>query len=410
VLAIKPDSNNTAAPVNATLALSNLAKRLDVEVSDVWRVHDDAVEMKRHGKDVILLSVGDPDFRTPDPIIDNAVSHMRVGRTHYSPALGELDLRRAVADLETRTSPHPCSPGEVAILPGATSAIYAVMSCLLNAGDEIIIVDPMYVGYPSIMRAIDASVVKVRSRAENGFEPMLEDIQAAVTANTKVVFMNTPGNPTGAIIGRNRLGALAEFCYDNNIWLVCDEVYSMFTFEKPHISIRAASSQLDNIVMIDGFSKSHAMSGWRMGWVVAPSSLIHHIGNFAAMSLFGSPQFIQDAAAFALNNDEYYVREMCQEYKKRRDFVCERFAAMPGLGYYEPAAGMFVMLDISAINPDDTAFARDLLEQQLMSVVPGSGFGESTRGHVRFSLTQPVAVLREGCDRLSKYVQDKRRE
>lgn len=383
-----------------------MAGRLDVEASDVWQVHDDALEMKRRGEDVILLSVGDPDFRTPEPIIDNAVSHMRVGRTHYSPALGELDLRRAVADLETRTSPHPCSPDEVAILPGATSAIHVVMSCLLNPGDEIIIVDPMYVGYPAIMRAIDSNVVRVRSRSDNGFEPVLEDIQAAVSANTKVVFMNTPGNPTGTIIGRKRLGAMARYCYDHNIWLVCDEVYSMFTFEKPHISIRAASEHLDNIVMIDGLSKSHAMSGWRMGWIVAPPTLIHHVGNFSAMSLFGSPQFIQDAAAFALNNDEYYVREMCAEYKKRRDFVCEQFSNMPGIRYHRPAAGMFVMLDVTEINPNDTAFAQDLLTRQKMSVVPGSGFGESTRGHVRFSLTQPLEVLREGCERLGRYVRD----
>ncbi len=392
--------------MNTSLSLSDIARRLDVEASDVWQVHDDALEMKRRGEEVILLSIGDPDFRTPEPIIDNAVSHMRVGRTHYSPALGELDLRRAVADLETRTSPHPCSPDEVAILPGATSAIHVVMSCLLNPGDEIIIVDPMYVGYPAIMRAVDADVVRVRSRSDNGFEPVLEDIQAAVTANTKVVFMNTPGNPTGTIIGRKRLGAMARYCYDHNIWLVCDEVYSMFTFEKPHISIRAASQHLDNIVMIYGLSKSHAMSGWRMGWIVAPPTLIHHVGNFSAMSLFGSPQFIQDAAAFALNNDEYYVREMCAEYKKRRDFVCEQFSNMPGIRYHRPAAGMFVMLDVTEINPDDTAFARDLLTRQKMSVVPGSGFGESTRGHVRFSLTQPLEVLREGCERLGRYVRD----
>ncbi len=392
--------------MNTSLSLSDIARRLDVEASDVWQVHDDALEMKRRGEEVILLSIGDPDFRTPEPIIDNAVSHMRVGRTHYSPALGELDLRRAVADLETRTSPHPCSPDEVAILPGATSAIHVVMSCLLNPGNEIIIVDPMYVGYPAIMRAVDADVVRVRSRSDNGFEPVLEDLQAAVTANTKVVFMNTPGNPTGTIIGRKRLGAMARYCYDHNIWLVCDEVYSMFTFEKPHISIRAASQHLDNIVMIDGLSKSHAMSGWRMGWIVAPPTLIRHVGNFSAMSLFGSPQFIQDAAAFALNNDEYYVREMCAEYKKRRDFVCEQFSNMPGIRYHRPAAGMFVMLDVTEINPDDTAFARDLLTRQKMSVVPGSGFGESTRGHVRFSLTQPLEVLREGCERLGRYVRE----
>ena len=183
--------------------------------------------MKQRGQDVVILSIGDPDFRTPDPIIDNAVSHMRVGRTHYSPALGEMNLRRAVADYETRASPNPCSTNEVSIYPGATSAIYSVMSCLLDAGDEIIIVDPLYVGYEPIMQALDVAVKTVPALAENGFEPRFDDLIAAVSRKTRVIFINTPGNPTGAIIAAQTLRDLAGYCHERGIWLVCDEVYSM---------------------------------------------------------------------------------------------------------------------------------------------------------------------------------------
>ena len=386
------------------LAYSRLAGRLDSGSDEAWQVHDEAMQMRQRGEDVVILSIGDPDFRTPEPIIDNAVSHMRVGRTHYSPALGEINLRRAVADYETRSSPHPCSAEEVSIFPGVTAAIYAVLSCLLDAGDEVVITDPWYVGYEPILRALDVRVKTVPARPENRFEPQYDDFVAAVSSETRVLFINTPGNPTGAIIHRDTLRRLAQFCRERGIWLVCDEVYSMFTYENPHVSLRAAADVLDNVVVIDGLSKSHAMSGWRMGWAVAPVALTGHLGRFAAMSMFGCPQFIQDAAAFALNNDEYYVRDMCARYQQRRDLVCERLDAMTGITYLRPQSGMFIMVDVTAIEADDKRFAEALLDAERVSVLPGSAFGESTRGHVRLSLVQPEDVLIEGCQRLGRFV------
>ena len=179
---------------------SELTRRLEVEDSGAWDVHNRALEMERAGEDVILLCVGDPDFRTPEPIIDNAVSYLRVGRTHYSPALGEMKLRRAVADLETQTSPHPCSADEVAIFPGATNALHAVMSCLLDPGDEIVIPEPMYVGYGPVMSSLGATVVAVPLVADRGFALDMTAIKAAVNhaykridkaAKTNVIHANT---------------------------------------------------------------------------------------------------------------------------------------------------------------------------------------------------------------------------
>jgi arginine:pyruvate transaminase len=389
---------------NKKRAYSRLVNRLDSGSGEAWQVHEQAMQMKQRGEDVVILSIGDPDFRTPDPIIDNAVSHMRVGRTHYSPALGELNLRRAVADYETRTSPHSCSSDEVSIFPGVTSAIFSVLSCLLDAGDEIIISDPWYVGYEPIMQALDVKVKTILSLPENKFEPQLDDFLTAIGDKTRVVFINTPGNPTGAIIKENTLKSLAGYCYEKGIWLVCDEVYSMFTYENPHISLRSAAQRLDNVVVIDGLSKSHAMSGWRMGWAVAPVELTGHLGHFAAMSMFGCVQFIQDAAAFALNNDEYYVREMCRRYQARRDLVCAHLNKIPGIKYLCPESGMFIMVDVRAIDQDDKIFAQKFLDAESVSVLPGSAFGRGTRGHVRVSLVQPEEVLSEGCRRLERFV------
>ncbi|MGI9316312.1 MAG: pyridoxal phosphate-dependent aminotransferase [bacterium] len=386
---------------------SQLTKRLDAGNSDAWAVHDEALELKRRGEDVIMLSIGDPDFRTPDPIIDNAASHMRVGRTHYSPALGELNLRRAVADYESRVSPHRCQVEEVAIFPGVTSAIYSVMSCLLDPGDGVVIVDPMYVGYEPILRALQANAQVVYARSEQGFVPSFEDITAAVDATTRVVFINTPANPTGAIMEQELLSKLAAWCQQQNIWLVCDEIYSMLTYHQPHVSLRTAARSLDKVVVIDGLSKSHAMSGWRMGWAVGPQDLVDHLGNFSAMSVFGCPQFIQDAAAFALNNDEYYVQDMRDRYQLRRDKVCERLDQIPSISYHKPESGMFIMIDVTKVEANDSVFAKKLLDAECVSVLPGMAFGESTRGHVRFSLVQPMNALMEGCTRLQNYIEGK---
>ena len=384
---------------------SDLATRLSARETGAWEVHDRALAMERAGEDVILLCVGDPDFRTPEPIIDNAVSYLRVGRTHYSPTLGEIKLRRAVADLETQTSPHPCSMEEVAIFPGATNALHAVMSCLLDPGDEVVIPEPMYVGYPLIMASLDARMVTVPLGVEGNFALSLESITQAVTGRTRVVFINTPGNPTGSIIGKRMLRELASFCRERNIWLVCDEVYSMFTYDGRHVSLRAAAEHLDNVVMVDGLSKSHAMSGWRIGWAIAPPGLIERLGAYAGATLFGCPQFIQDASAFALENDQVYVEQMRTEYLERRDLVLKRLDRLPVLRCHKPLAGMFIMCDVSGTGMNGREFASALLDAERVSVVPGDAFGSSAENCVRIGLAQPRHILKRACKRIKRFIE-----
>jgi arginine:pyruvate transaminase len=292
---------------------------------------------------------------------------------------------------------------EVAIFPGATAAIHAVMSCLLDPGDEIVIPEPMYVGYTPIMRAVDAKVRTVPLDASEGFTLNLKQLIATLTENTRVLFINTPGNPTGGIIPAADIRELAAHCSERGIWLVCDEVYSMFCYEGKHVSARASAEKLDNIVMIDGLSKSHAMSGWRMGWVVAPPALITRLGDYAGATLFGSPQFIQDASAFALENDQEYVQRMRNEYRERRDFVLHRLKKVRGISCTRPRAGMFIMCDVSGTGMDGRQFAHRLLDEQGVSVIPGDAFGPSTTAFVRLGLAQNKAVLKRACKRIREF-------
>ncbi|GAB3102982.1 pyridoxal phosphate-dependent aminotransferase [Aestuariicella hydrocarbonica] len=385
-------------------SISNIAKRLQGESSSVWEVHDKACAMAARGEDVILLSVGDPDLDTHPDTVDYAIQQLKKGRTHYAPGMGELSLREVIADIESRTSKRQCGPENILICPGATNAIYTVMSCLLNVGDEVVVADPMYVGYFGIFDSVGSHVIRVPLQTNNNFELDVDLLTAAVTDKTRVIFINTPGNPAGNMIKPAQLRQLAEYCYQKNIWLVSDEVYSMITFEEKHTSLLAAAEHLDNIIVIDGLSKSHSMTGWRLGWIVASVALQKELLNFASATIFGCCQFVQDAGAFALKNDAAYMAEIRQAYKIRRDYAAERIATIDGLHCQPPKAGMFMMVDVSAVAADGEAFAKGLLKQEKVSVLPGSGFGESTRDYVRVSLTLPTESLGQAFDRIERYV------
>lgn len=383
--------------------ISQLSQRLIEESSGVWAVHDQACEQFANGEDVYLLSVGDPDLATLPSTIRAAIDSLEKGRTHYAPGMGEKNLRQIISDIEIKSSGKHCDPSNVVIFPGATNAIYTVMACLLNAGEDVIVAEPMYVGYEGIFKALNVNVVPVELDVENHFELDVERVKAAITEKTRVVFINTPGNPAGNMISEQQLKELADFCLENNLWLVCDEVYSMITFDETHTSLRKAAANLENVVIIDGLSKSHAMTGWRLGWTVASTKFSQRLLDFTSSTIFGCCQFVQDAAAFALTNDEEYIQGVREEYRQRRNYVCERVANIPGISCQVPKAGMFVMIKVDELAENGLRFAEDLLKKEKVSVLPGIGFGESTTNYVRVSLAQPINVLKPAFDRIERY-------
>ncbi len=377
---------------------------MEVPDDGVWRIHYEAIARQEAGEDVILMSVGDPDFATPEDIIEKLVTQIRLGRTHYSPAAGEYELRKAIADLETSGTGRDFSPDDFVILPGATAAVYAALACICNPGDEVVIPEPMYVGYRAMISALGINVRSVSLDLNNACALDPDAVLAAVTDKTKAVLINTPGNPFGNIVRKEVLGELAGALNERNIWMICDEVYSLFTFDEPHVSLLKAAETLDNVIVIDGLSKSHAMTGWRLGWVCAPPAMIRALTAYCGTAFFGCSQFIQDAAAYALQNNGPHVDRMCEAYRARRDLVVSRLDNMDRLGYVRPQAGMFVMMDVSSICNDGGAFAQDLLDSQNMSVIPGAGFGPSARPYVRLSLTHTLDVLDRAMDRIEAFV------
>ena len=390
--------------MKARLGLSDVAERLGSVVSDVWKIPYSAARLQQQGFDVIRLCVGDPDFDTPHAVHSAVTESLRQGRTHYSSAQGEPELRKAIAESEFMTSGQPCDPDNIVVFPGGTNALYGVLNCLLNAGDELIVPDPMYIGYCGIFASVGCRVTRVPLKVSDNFSIDIDDIEAAISDKTRAVLVNTPGNPAGNMVTSAQLARLAEFCLERGIWLISDEVYSMITFEKQHISLHAAAKAPDNVIIVNSMSKSHAMSGWRMGWAVAPPGLVPSLVSFSDSTLFGCAPFVQDAAAFALRNNKDNVADMQEEYRRRRDYVVSRVSVTDNIRCYPPAAGMFVMVDVSATGLDGNQFGQALLEEQKISIVPGGGFGASTSDFVRVTLAQPIEVLSEAFDRIETFI------
>jgi arginine:pyruvate transaminase len=234
------------------------------------------------------------------------------------------------------------------------------------------------------------------------FELDVEKVFAAVTDKTRGVLVNTPGNPCGNLITEAQLRELARGCLARNLWLVSDEVYSLITFDAPHWSLLRYDGDPSNLVVIDGLSKSHAMSGWRVGWAQAPPKLAVQLARFSNAALFGVCQFVQDGAAYALANDTDDVAAMRQEYQRRRDYAAARLDGIPRLSYFLPQGGMFMMLDASQVCNDGDDFARRLLDEAGLSTIPGRGFGPSAATYVRMSLTHPESVLEQVFDRMAR--------
>ena len=396
-------------PVNTqSLPRSRASLRLGRATGDVWAVHTEAVERLERGEDIILLSVGDPDFPTPAFITEHVVAALDAHRTHYSPAAGEPRLRNAIADLETKSTGKPLNASQFVIFPGATAALTTIMACIADPGDQIIVPDPMYSGYrgPFDLVGIEPRTVTLRPPE---FELDLDAVEAAIGANTKAVLVNTPGNPCGNIIAADKLAALHAMCRDAGIWLICDEVYSLIYFDEPHISLLKSSQDLSHAIVVDGLSKSHAMSGWRIGWAFAPAALADDLTRFAAAAFFGCSQFVQDAAAYALNHDEPQVRAMREEYRRRRDYVVKRINAIHGLTCTKPKAGMFVMMNTRQVAPNGDTFARRLLADAGVSTIPGSAFGDSIDSYVRVSLTTGVETLRGRARPRAPWIPSRRR-
>jgi arginine:pyruvate transaminase len=387
------------------MRFSSLTERIGGEGSRAWEIHVRAMTRARRGEDVILLSIGDPDFDTPPSIVDGCVAGLRAGNTHYTAISGEPALRGAIARHHAAVTGAPCVPDQVVVFHGAQNALYSAAMCLLDRGDDVIVPEPMYVTYEAVIGAAGARMVSVPCPRDTGFHPDLDALAAAITPQTRAILLNTPNNPTGTVLRAEELAAVADLCRRHDLWLIADEVYATLTFEREHISPCALPGMAERTVTVSSLSKSHAMTGWRVGWTVSPPELTPHLGNLALCMHYGCPGFIQDAAAAGLDNEPVEIAAMKAELRARRDLVCDRLGGVAGLECLKPDAGMFVMLDVRETGITTFEFASELLESHGVSLLPADAFGQSAKGHLRVGLCTGQDSLAEACRRIVRHTE-----
>ncbi|WP_028229232.1 pyridoxal phosphate-dependent aminotransferase [Paraburkholderia ferrariae] len=386
---------------------SNLVERLQGRRTTAWEIHHAAQQAAARGEDVIVLSVGDPDFGTPEVIVERAVAALRAGDTHYTTIMGREPLREAIAREHAKRSGRAVGKENVMLCAGAQNGVFVSSLCLCEAGDEVLVPEPMYLTYEAAIRASGATLVPVPVDPSRGFHLDCDALAAALTPRTRAIFFATPCNPTGAVMPREHLERIAEIAKAHDLWVVSDEVYADLTFEREHVSIGALDGMAERTVTLGSLSKSHAMAGWRLGWAIAPQTLVGHFGRLALCMLYGLPGFIQQAALTALENREQIAADMRELYRRRRDIVYERLNGVPGLRCLLPEAGMFMMIDVRGTGLDTHEFTWQLFKAQKVSVLDASAFGETASGYVRLGFVVDEPRLVEACERIAAFARQR---
>jgi arginine:pyruvate transaminase len=370
--------------------------------SDKWRVHIRARQMMNRGEAVILLTIGEPDQPTPAELVAAAHRAMQAGRTGYSSGRGEPSVLKALAAKYSARTGRTVGSDQFIWVPGTQTALFLLLTALVETGDEVIVADPCYATYHGLVRATGAVTVPVALREAHGFRLAADDVARAVTPRTRAIFLNSPHNPTGAVLSRDHIRAIGDVAQAHDLWILSDEVYESLVFPGAVFASPFDEADLaERTVLASSLSKSHAAPGFRAGWCAGPPAFIARLLPLAETMLFGAQPFIADMAAEALARDFAITAQMRDAYAARARHVAESLAGVPGLRVHAPQAGMFVMLSVQGTGLDGEAFAHRLLDEQKVAVMPGAAFGDAAAGMVRISLTVPDASLAEGCTRIA---------
>ncbi len=368
------------------LKLSHRITHLTGGGSDGWDVFYRARRMIAEGQAVTELTIGEHDIRTDPSILAAMEVSARDGHTGYAMVPGTDLLRDTVAARVQQRTGVKTTRNNVMITPGGQAALFAAHSAVCDPGDIGLYLDPYYATYPGTIRGVGAIAKAVETRAGDAFQPRAEDIEAAADGAVSLL-INTPNNPTGVVYSPQTLSAIAELCQRRDLWLISDEVYDTQVWDGAHLSPRALPGMVERTLVVGSMSKSHAMTGSRCGWIVAPEEVIGHLINLATHTTYGVPGFIQDAASFALSTGHDLEDKIAEPFRRRRALAIEVLAAQQAVGLIPAQGAMYLMLDIRATGLSGEAFANALLDTHAIAVMPGESFGNAAAGHIRVAMT-----------------------
>jgi arginine:pyruvate transaminase len=379
---------------------ASITSRLADLGSGKWSLHIRARQLKASGANVIELTIGEPDLPPDRALLDECQSAMNAGRYRYSNGRGEPVVVAALAE-KYRRRRADVTTENVLCFPGTQTALFAVMLGLAEAGDGVLVGDPLYATYEGVIRATGAHPVFVPLRPESGFHMQAEDLERAVTPECRVLLLNTPHNPTGAVLTAQEIAAIGEVARRHDLWIVCDEVYEEVVFDAAFASPFDNPDLAERAVVVSSISKSHAAPGFRSGWAVGPAEFTRRLLPVSETMLFGQQPFIADMTAYALTHEIDTARQMREAYGRRARRIVDGLAHVPGVVVLPPEAGMFALIDVTGTGLSGEAFAWALLEEEGVAVMPGSSFGRQAEDFLRVSLTVPDAQIDEACRRIA---------
>ncbi|MDO8467196.1 MAG: pyridoxal phosphate-dependent aminotransferase [bacterium] len=363
-------------------------------------------ELEKSGKKIIHFEIGDPDFSTPQRITDAAIDALKAGETHYVNSSGMAQLRDAICDSTEKDLGWRPEREQVVVAP-AISFIYFTVRALVNPGEEVIVAEPGYSSYFSTFDFIGVKAVTVPVFEKNNFRLAAADLEKAITPKTRLVILTSPSNPTGAMMTKENLTAIYKLAEKHNFYILSDEVYKKMTYDLPFSSISANDRCQERVIILDGFSKAYAMTGWRLGYSIAPKPIAEKLGLMIQTVISNVPPFIQLAGVEALSGDQSSIKVMMDEYRKRKDVMIKGFNELPGVSCIDPDGAFYAFPNIQKTGMTSKEFAEFILEKANVALLPGTDFGPHGEGYLRVTFATSLSNIEEGLRRMKEALSKK---
>jgi aspartate aminotransferase len=364
-----------------------------------------AKALEAKGRDIIHMEIGEPDFDTPAYIVDAGKQALDDGYTHYTAAAGLPEVRQTIADYVSETHGIPVVPDNVVVVPGGKPMIFYGVLALVNAGDEVVYPNPGFPTYESMIDFVGAKPVPMPLREERGFSFQPDEFRSLVNENTKLIILNSPGNPTGGVMSRGDLEVVAELATKHDCWILSDEIYSRMVYDGEFFSIAMLPGMQERTVVMDCFSKTYAMTGWRLGYGVMPEHLAEGVTRLMINSNSCTAAFTQVAGAAALTGDQTSVTEMVAQFRRRRDVIVEGLNVLPGITCLKPEGAFYVFPNVSALGGTEKEIADAILEEAGVATLPGTAFGAYGRGYLRFSYATSLENIKTAMERIRNWLE-----
>jgi aspartate aminotransferase len=392
---------NTLNPTTTAMEISARAAQLSPSLT--LSIDSKAKAMKAEGIDVCGFGAGEPDFDTPEHIKQAAIAALESGFTKYTPSAGLPELRQAIADKLEADNQLSYRPSQVVVSSGAKHSCYNAILATCQPGDEVLIPSPYWVSYPDMVRLAGAEPVIVQTTERNGWKMRASDFENAMTPRTKMLILNSPGNPSGAVYTREELEGIVEVAAEEDIYILSDEIYEKLVYDDTkHVSIASLSKEAyDLTITVNGFSKAYAMTGWRLGYLAAPEAVAKAVDNIQSHSTSHPCSFAQKGALAALKGDQQALADMRDEFSMRRDYMFDRITKIPNITAVKPQGAFYILVNISQLGLSSQNFADRLLSKANVAVVPGAAFGDDRT--VRLSYATSIDVIKKGLDRFQDF-------